>query len=80
MEPDAVDATDAEEGKAVVVLQPSELALNGGAALVQLVATALLVHGQTPLDQLDTFDDDDLLPLSETIGIPPLKIGHPDPS
>jgi predicted nucleic acid-binding protein len=42
------------------------------------VATALLVHGQTPLDQLDTYDDDDLLPLSETLGIPPLKIGHPE--
>jgi predicted nucleic acid-binding protein len=41
------------------------------------VATALLVHGQTPLDQLDTYDDD-LLPLSETFGIPPLKIGHPE--
>jgi len=41
-------------------------------------ATTLLVHGQTPLDQLDTYDDDDLVPLSETRGIPLLKIGHPE--
>jgi hypothetical protein len=43
-----------------------------------IVATALFVHGHTPLDQLDTYDDDDLVPLSETLGIPPLKIGHPE--
>ena len=41
------------------------------------VATALLVHGQTPVDQFDTYDDDPL-PLSETLGIPPLRIGHPE--
>jgi predicted nucleic acid-binding protein len=41
------------------------------------VATALLVHGQAPLDQLDTFDGD-LLRISETLGIPPLKIGQPE--
>jgi hypothetical protein len=42
------------------------------------VATALLVHAQTPLDQFNTYDNDDPLPLSETFGIPPLKIGHPE--
>jgi predicted nucleic acid-binding protein len=41
------------------------------------VATALLVHHQTPLDQLDTYDGD-LLALSETVGLPPLKIGYPE--
>lgn len=41
------------------------------------VATALRVHKDAPVDQLDTFDDDDLVPLSETLGEPPLKIGHP---
>lgn len=42
------------------------------------VATALRVHRDVPLDQLDTFDDDDLIPLSGKLGEPPLKIGYPE--
>ena len=42
------------------------------------VATALRVHAYSPLEQLDTFDEDDLWPLSEKLGEPPLKIGPPD--
>ncbi len=42
------------------------------------MATALLVHAGTPLEQFDTFDDDDLVPLAEKLGVPPLKIGHPE--
>lgn len=38
-----------------------------------------LAEGQCePSEHLDTYDDEDLLPLSETLGIPPLKIGHPE--
>lgn len=40
MEPDPLDSSDAEERKAVSVLQPSELALDRGAAAVE---AALLV-------------------------------------
>lgn len=42
------------------------------------VATALRVHVLSPLEQLDTYDEDDLWPLSETLGAPPLKIGPPE--
>lgn len=35
MEPDALDAPDAKEGEAEVVLEVAELALDGGATTVQ---------------------------------------------
>lgn len=41
------------------------------------LATALNVHAVTPLEQLDTFDNDDLTPLSGKFGDPPLMIGPP---
>jgi predicted nucleic acid-binding protein len=42
------------------------------------MATALRVHKDAPLDQFDTFDEDDLIPLSGKLGDPPLTIGFPD--
>ena len=42
------------------------------------VATALRVNKDAPLEQFDTYDKDDLWPLSEKLGEPPMKIGPPD--
>ena len=85
MEPHPLDPTYPKEREAVVVLQTSELAFHGGAAEItcpqprtRFSSSSLLVHAQTHLDQLDTYDDNDLVPLLETMGILPLKIGHPE--
>jgi hypothetical protein len=46
VQPDALDAADAERGESPLVLEPSELPLDGSAALAQLPEPGRLVRDE----------------------------------